>query len=163
MRTNSRRFDKSTSRLAPWLGVILVASALIFVLVYLFPLFPASVDRQILRAKSLDFVGEAYPPDGGSRVFLFELPRHRFFAVMVRHRHPALGGNAAFQEIWVGQNPGFRSHFDLIPGSLVEAKLLKLLRTARCHDVSFGFITRPPQTNALVWLDQRIRDRASTW
>src|SRR5580765_5030593 len=77
------------------------------------------LDQQVLNAQRLEYVAEAFPTDGGSRVFFFYThpPERQMLALLVRHRNPALGGNADFQEIWLDRGGGFGTHTDVQAGS----------------------------------------------
>src|SRR5688572_5306647 len=68
------------------------------------------VEQQIMTANSLQFLGEDFPLDGGSRAFFFYLPRNQYLILLVRHRRPvAEGGNPDFQEILVQDDRGYQT------------------------------------------------------
>ena len=121
------------------------------------------LDQQVLSANHLEYIAEAFPADGGSRMFLFYMqpPEHRQLALLVRHRNFT---NADFQEIWLDRNPGFGTHTDVQPGSALEVKLIQLLQTATINtNADLQFITHPPSLDHLKWVTKRIQDRKSKW
>jgi hypothetical protein len=86
--------------------------------------------------------------------------------VFVPHRNAAFGGNADFQEIWLGPNKAAMRQVCLKPGSAFEAHLLTLLRTATVKENREASLTNWPWAPApkdLQWLAARIEDRKSKW
>src|SRR5438876_830288 len=119
------------------------------------------LDQQVLAAEHLEYLAEAFPADGGSRVFFFYVhpPQRQLLAVIVRHRNAALGGNADFQEIWLDRGGGFGTHTDVQPDSALEAKLLQLLRTAMINtNADLHIITHPAKLDHLKWVAERMKD-----
>jgi len=125
-----------------------------------------SLEQQVLSADHLEYLAEAFPSDGGSRVFFFYMhpPKHQLLALMVRHRNPALGGNADFQEIWLDRGGGFGTHTDVQPASALEAKLLLLLQAATIGtNAELHVTTKPASLDHLKWVTERMTDRRAKW
>ncbi len=82
---------------------------------------------------------------------------------MVLHRQAVLGGNPNFQEIRIDRYGGFALYVDVKVGSKLEKKLLDLLQTATVNTNRADNYIRPPKSENLKWIVQRIQDRRSGW
>ncbi len=124
------------------------------------------LEQQVLSAQRLEYLAEAFPADGGSRVYFFYMhpPQRQMLALMVRHRNAALGGNADFQEIWLDRGGGFATHTDVQAGSPLETKVLRFLGTATINtNADLHIITHPADLDHLKWVVERMKDRNSKW
>jgi hypothetical protein len=120
------------------------------------------IDQQIMAADRLEFFGEGFPSDGGSRAFSFYLPRKQYLVLLVVHRGPkAEGGKPDFQEIRVQGYRGTRA--EVPSGSPLENKLIALLRTAAINTNEGQRYSAPPKPERLLWIVERMQDRKSTW
>jgi hypothetical protein len=124
------------------------------------------LERYVLSAKHIEYIGFSSYWDGGSRSFAFKLPGCRSMVVFVPHRNPELGGNPDFQEIYLGPNDEAKRQVRVEPGSALETRLLTLLRTATAKTNAATSLTNwpwAPTTKDLKWLAERIQDRKSKW
>ncbi len=121
-------------------------------------------EQEILAADKVTFEGECAIPDGGSYMFDLRLPHNRSMQVEVVHRRPDYGGNPEFQEIRLYRFAGPDRCINLQPGSVLEAKVLALLRAADIgtNGAADGLPTQPT-AERLRWLSERILDRKTKW
>jgi hypothetical protein len=150
-----------TSRAASWTLVCVCLIALLGIGI-LFTRRAKPIEQQIMAADRLEFVGEGFPLDGGSRAFSFYLPRKQYLTLLVVHRGPkAEGGNPDFQEIRVLGYRGTRA--EIASGSPLENKLIALLRTAVINTNDGQRYSAPLKPERLLWIVERMQDRKSTW
>jgi len=126
------------------------------------PLKP--LDQQVLAADGIEFLGQDFPADGGSRGFFFRLPHGQPMVLLVRHRDARKGGNPEFQEIWLDRIGGFETYVDVRPSSPLETKLVTLLQVATVRpNTRFSEPPNAPNAEQLKWVVDRIQDRKSKW
>ena len=120
------------------------------------------VEQQVMEAKTLEFIGEDFPLDGGSRAFFFHMPGKQYLMLLVLHRGPVRdGGNPDFQEIRIH---GYqRKLTNVVAGSALEQKLISLVRTARINTNEGRQYSARPKPERLTWIIERMEDRESTW
>lgn len=121
------------------------------------------LERQVLSAQHIEFIGEAIAADGGSHAFFFRLSYGRPMALLVRHRLAGFGANPEFQEIWLDRSNAFITHIEIQPGSELERKLVGLLRTATPKTSAAETFMTPPRPERLAWVIERIQDRKTKW
>jgi len=152
------------SKRAKWVIAVLTVMVLLLVAAFIRQT-TRPLEQQILAAKHIEFMGEAFAADGGSFAFFFRLPDHQPLALLVRNRLEGMG-NPDFQEIWLDHNLIFTSHIDLEPGSELESKLIALLRAATVNantSERFSFPPQSPRPERLSWVIERIQDRKTKW
>jgi len=119
------------------------------------------VEEQVMAAERLEFIGEDFPADGGSRAFFFHLPRKQYLMLLVVHRGPVnQGGNPDLQEIRIH---GYRARREVnVPAeSPLEQKLISLLRTAGINTNEGRSYSAPPTPERLLWIIERMQNRNS--
>jgi hypothetical protein len=149
------------SRRASW-SLILIGLAAFSAVAIALTRRAKPIDEQIMVADKLEFIGEDFPLDGGSRAFFFHLPRKQYLMLLVVHRRAKEdGGNPDFQEIRVTGYRGSRA--DVPAESPLETKLIELLRTAVIKTNDVPKYSEPPKPERLLWIVQRMQNRRSKW
>jgi len=138
-------------------GTALVCSAALLAIARL------PLDRRILAATQIEYLGEDFPLDGGSRDLFFRLKNGGGMVLQVCHRDPRFGGNPDFQEIWVSADARFKTYIPVAPGSALERKIVSLLGSATCASKPEASLREPPRPEALRWAIERIEDRKTKW
>jgi hypothetical protein len=144
-------------------AAVFAGSALALVIVWQ---FIKPLDRQILSASHIEYYGKCALWDGGSRFFEFRLPYWHSMVVFVSHRNADFGGNRDYQEIRLGPSEKSMRDLTLEPGSVLETKLVALLRTAKVKSGRGRNLSNrvwAPTPDDLKWIIERIQDRKSAW
>ena len=141
------------------IAVVFASAAVVAIgWIFLLPLF-ASPESMIRNAKRVEFVGESYYADGGSVGFnLLAKPRGEF-QIILMHRKGGMGGNPAFQEMFVALG---KERIVVAPGSGLEKDILGLVSAAVLNTNHWKLVGEPKRER-LQWLLERIQNRASPW
>ena len=144
-----------------WALVIAVVGVLA-VTAFVFSSRTKPVEQQVMEADRLEFIGEDFPLDGGSRAFFFHMPGKQYLMLLVVHRGAVKDrGKPDFQEIRIH---GYQRRLtDVEAGSALEEKLVALLRTATINTNEGRHYSARPKPESLLWIIERMQDRKSTW
>jgi len=143
-------------------ALIIAVVGVLAVAVFVFSRPVKPVEQQVMEADRLEFIGEDFPSDGGSRAFFFHMPGKQYLMLLVVHRGSVKDrGNPDFQEIRIH---GYqRKLTNVVAGSALEEKLVALLRTATINTNEGRHYSARPKPERLTWIIERMEDRKSTW
>jgi hypothetical protein len=119
-----------------------------------------SFSPKIEQAHRFTYIQRAYPGDGGSLVFHFKTDKGLSVLITAKHQLEKMGGNSKYQEIRLSDSWNYDG-FELRKGSLLEEKVLELLKTSLIGDGSgCKYPGERPTRESLDWLVARTKDRS---